>query len=81
MRLFIVHLSKNYGILFYEFVTYYVTLHIIFSLLLGETGSRINSNLITKYIISVAKFVAWKERNSYQFNSDKKTSCLQYFKY
>ena len=50
------------------------------ALLLGETGSRINSDL-TRYLISVAKFAAWKERNSYQFNCDQKISCLSYFKY
>ena len=50
------------------------------TLLLGETGSRINSDL-TRYLISVAKFAAWKERNSYQFNCDQKISCLSYFKY
>ena len=50
------------------------------ALLLRETGSRINSDL-TRYLISVAKFAAWKERNSYQFNCDQKISCLPYFKY
>jgi hypothetical protein len=50
------------------------------ALLLGGTGSRINSDL-TRYLISVAKFAAWKERNSYQFNCDQKISCLSYFKY
>ena len=48
-------------------------------ILLGETGLNTTSNL-TRYIISAAKFAAWKKRNSRQFNTAMKTPCLQYFK-
>ena len=48
-------------------------------ILLGETGLNTTSDL-TRYITSAAKFAAWKERNSHQFNTAMKTPCLQYFK-
>ena len=35
---------------------------------------------LLRYLISVGKFSAWKERVSYQFKKDEKINCLFYFK-
>ncbi len=35
---------------------------------------------LLRYLISVGKFSAWKERVSYQFKRNKKIKCLFYFK-
>ena len=64
------------------YITYWSSITIFSekAILLGETGSGPHSNL-TRYVIFVAKFAAWKERDSYQFRNDKKIVCLHYFRY
>ena len=49
------------------------------SILRGDVGSGAKG-VLARYVISVGKFAAWKERNSYQFKADSKVVCLNYFK-
>ena len=85
MRSLIVLSLQHYGVLCLASVTELIRLSLYRStlservILLGETGLNTTSDL-TRYIISAAKFAAWKERNSHQFNTAMKTPCLQYFK-
>lgn len=49
------------------------------NLLLGCLPRR-NTRDLLRYLISVGKFSAWKERVSYQYKKDEKINCLVYFK-
>ena len=49
------------------------------NILLGIFEPSIKRDLL-RYLISVGKFSAWKERVSYQFKKDEKLNCLLYFK-
>ena len=82
MRSLIVPSLKHYGVLclcLCACACGVLCLCFVRVILLGETGLNTTSDL-TRYIISAAKFAAWKERNSHHSHTAMKTPCLQYFK-